>query len=244
MESNHVPLIAQDGDKQQYNEQAYGQALADSDHEVRLGFIKKVYGILASQLTFTALFVYIVMETPSIQGMFKIVPLVIAVLVLYITSICALVCCGMHKKVPLNYILLFIFTACVSFIVAATCMRYNKILVLEAAIMTAAITVALTVYAYTTKTDFTICGSMMFTFGGVLISTIFLMVIFGYTNNLLFCMLGVFLFSFYLVCDTQMIIGGKNKRYQLNEDEYILGAVILYLDIINLFLEILQAMSN
>jgi FtsH-binding integral membrane protein len=62
--------------------------------------------------------------------------------------------------------------------------------------------------------------------------------------NLLFCCLGAFLFSFYLLCDTQMIIGGKHRRFQFQEDDYILGALVLYLDIINLFLEILRLLGD
>jgi hypothetical protein len=53
----------------------------------------------------------------------------------------------------------------------------------------------------------------------------------------LYCSLGVILFGIYLVIDTQMIIGGK--RFSISYDDYVLGALILYIDIIQIFLYIL-----
>jgi FtsH-binding integral membrane protein len=53
---------------------------------------------------------------------------------------------------------------------------------------------------------------------------------------------GVLLFSIYLVIDTQMIMGGKSV--ELRVDEYTLAALLLYIDIIQIFLYILQLLSN
>lgn len=50
----------------------------------------------------------------------------------------------------------------------------------------------------------------------------------------------------YLVVDTQMIIGGSNK-VQISPEEYVMAAITLYVDIINIFmyiLQILQSVSN
>jgi FtsH-binding integral membrane protein len=49
-------------------------------------------------------------------------------------------------------------------------------------------------------------------------------------------------YSIYLLVDTQMILGGKNKSLSL--DNYVLGAIILYVDIIGLFLKILQILGK
>ncbi|GFH20908.1 uncharacterized protein HaLaN_18115, partial [Haematococcus lacustris] len=54
---------------------------------------------------------------------------------------------------------------------------------------------------------------------------------------------GASLFSLYLIYDIQMLMGG-NHKYKLSPDEYVLGAITLYLDIINLFLHILQVLSE
>ena len=51
----------------------------------------------------------------------------------------------------------------------------------------------------------------------------------------------VFLFSLYIIYDTQLILG--NKSLSISEDDYILAVINLYLDIINLFIHILQLVS-
>lgn len=47
----------------------------------------------------------------------------------------------------------------------------------------------------------------------------------------------------YLVFDTQLILGGKHRRYTVSPEEYVFAALNLYLDIVNLFLLLLQLIS-
>lgn len=105
-------------------------------------------------------------------------------------------------------------------------------------------TLGITVYAMTTKTDFTIYGPILFIVGFVFGMAGILFSMFGFHPGLGWSILGVFIFSFYLLFDTQMIMGGDKKRYQFDEDSYILAAVSLYLDIINIFLYILQILDE
>ncbi len=49
-------------------------------------------------------------------------------------------------------------------------------------------------------------------------------------------------YSIYLIIDTQLIIGGRNQELSL--DNYILGAAMLYIDIIQLFLQILRLLGD
>jgi FtsH-binding integral membrane protein len=49
----------------------YGSNVAQSHVTVRLGFIRKVYGILAAQLSFTTLICFIMMMSPSLSGFVK-----------------------------------------------------------------------------------------------------------------------------------------------------------------------------
>lgn len=44
----------------------------------------------------------------------------------------------------------------------------------------------------------------------------------------------------YLVFDTQLILGGKHRKYQVSPEEYVFAALNLYLDIVSLFLLLLQ----
>lgn len=52
----------------------------------------------------------------------------------------------------------------------------------------------------------------------------------------------VTLFGIYLIFDTQLIVG--NHRISFGVDEYILAALMIYLDLLNIFLEILSILSN
>lgn len=54
----------------------------------------------------------------------------------------------------------------------------------------------------------------------------------------------IVLLSVYIVWDTQMIVGGKHKKYQLSLDDYVIAAMILYSDIITIFLYILQLFGD
>lgn len=46
----------------------------------------------------------------------------------------------------------------------------------------------------------------------------------------------------YLIIDTQMIMGGTHRQ-QISSEEYIFAALTLYLDIVNIFLYLLQLLS-
>ena len=56
-------------------------------------------------------------------------------------------------------------------------------------------------------------------------------------NNILTCIyaaLFAIIYSIYIVVDTQLIMGRENIK--LSMDNYVLGSIILYFDIIGLFL--------
>ena len=50
------------------------------------------------------------------------------------------------------------------------------------------------------------------------------------------------IYCVYLIIDTQVIMGGGKR--QLSLDNYVMGSAILYMDIINLFLKILQILGD
>ena len=86
--------------------------------------------------------------------------MVIVACIVSIVVECMLLCCKKNARtVPINYIRLFIFTACWTWIMTWTCAQYDKLTVLTAALYTAVITIVLSLYACFTKADFTkLCG--------------------------------------------------------------------------------------
>lgn len=105
--------------------------------------------------------------------------------------------------------------------------------------ITAAVCLGLTLFAFQTKWDFTVMG-------GVLFVAVIILMVFGIVAifvqvkvlQLVYASLGAFIFSIYLIYDTQMMMGGKHK-YSISPEEYIFAALNLYLDIVQIFMYIL-----
>lgn len=114
---------------------------------------------------------------------------------------------------------------------------------LIAAILTATIVVALTLYACTTDTDFTFCGGFLFMAAiGFVVASILNIFIKSHFLKIALSFLGALLFGIYLIFDTQIIMGKFGSS--LSIDDYIMGAMMLYIDIIQLFIQILKILSE
>ena len=211
----------------------------------RLGFVQKVYGLLTCQLLFTVLMCIISMTSKSfLNFQVEYYGLFIFFLVLNLVIMIALFCFpNTAKNVPYNYILLGLFTFSESWIVSAMCGLTDPKIVFMAAVMTLGITVALTLYAITTKTDFTIYGGLMYILGmALLLFGIFAMFTDNRIVNIIICIVSIIILGIYLIYDTQLIIG--NRKHSLDIDDYIIGALMLYVDIITLFLELMDLLRN
>ena len=157
--------------------------------------------------------------------------------------------CGrsIARKVPINFILLAIFTFAESYMVSYISSYYaadNSDTVIMAGAGTVLITFACTLYACTTKTDFTMMGGMIWCLSMSLMMLALFSWIFAFNNFMYNAItaLCIFLFGIFLIYDTQLIVGkGKHK---LSLDDYIVGAMIIYLDIITIFLYLLQLLSR
>ena len=213
----------------------------------RVGFIRKVYGILSAQLLLTVLMCVLAMSSTSYFSFMVsgagLTLLIISCITAFIVSI-ALVCFrSIGRTVPTNYILLTIFTMCEGYAVSYSCAMTSPRIVFMAATMTLMITISLTIYAMTTKNDFTYCGGMLFICGMVMfVVAIFLL----FTNNpvahIIYSAFGVILYGIYLIYDTQLIMG--NKQHELTLDDYVLGALFIYMDVILIFLYILDILNR
>ena len=210
--------------------------------EMRLGFIRKVYGILSCQLLITFFFCSLTIFEPVREFYLGSPALTWIIFILSICLIIPLICCyDVARKTPTNYILLFLWTACESYLVALCCCFYSFKIVIAAAAMTSAVVIALTVYACSTKTDFTATGGFLFV-GLTLLMLLGIFSIFLPFLHTLYLVLGVGLFSMYLIYDTQMVLGKFGVSYEM--DDYIIAALSIYIDIIQLFLYILELLGD
>ena len=212
--------------------------------DLRLGFIRKVYGILCLQLSFTLFFCILAMSSTAIaEFLQQSMGLLIFASVLSIVILIALLCCkDFARQVPANYILLSLFTISEAYMVATTCSLYDPMTVIIAACMTLGVTLVLTAYAYTTQHDFKVSSAI----GMVLLSSLILFAVFsgffglGGAFEVVWSTLGVITYGIYLVIDTQIIADEKG----LSVDDYIVGALMLYVDIIGMFLYLLRLLEK
>lgn len=225
--------------------------LADADNEDRLGYVRKVYGILAAQLTVTFGFTACVQTIDSLRANILFNSTWAAIFMLsWITALIVqigLLCCIKNaRRTPTNYILLSIFTICWTIMIGCITADVDQATVLTATLMTAVITITLSTYAMFTKSDFTtMCGPFV-CFGLLIILLVSIamsllsMLVFTFADVWIpfAAGFGVLVYGLFLLIDTQLVVGGG--RYELSIDDYVVGALILYIDIIMIFLYLLR----
>ena len=114
-----------------------------------------------------------------------------------IVTIIMLTCCeNFRRKTPHNYVALMVFTLAESFLVGVISSIYNYKIVLTAVLITAAICIALTIFAFQTKIDFTVYNGLLFVL--LLILMLFGIIAMFWRDSivqLIYASLGALLFS-------------------------------------------------
>jgi protein lifeguard len=202
--------------------------------------------ILATQLTITAAAVGYSALSPGFLAFAKAhMYLYVLAFVVSLITLYSLVCYPeLARSVPTNYILLFLFTIAESYLVANMTMLFTPKSVLLAALLTAAIVLALTIYAFKTDTDFTYAGGSLFVVSALMVVSLFAMFIQSKILDMIIAFVSACLFGMYLIYDTQLIIGGEGKAAAYEIDDYVLAAMNVYIDIIQLFIEILRLIGD
>jgi len=206
---------------------------------VKAGFIRKVYGILSIQLLFTvASAAFFMFHEPTRLWVIGSPGTLMTASLLPFGFLGALHC--YKDRHPLNMALLGGFTMCLSYTVGVVCAAYYEnhmgAIVLQALILTATVFLSLTSYVIVTKKDFSFLGAGLFAGLIILIVWGFLNAFFdfGLGSRMVFSLLGALLFCGYILYDTSLVV------HYFGPDDYIPAAVTLYLDLINLFLYLLE----
>lgn len=222
-------------------EQLYPGA-TPTENMLRMGFIRKVYGILSTQMIVTTIVAGFVCLTPGVQATIVASPgLHMLSAFLPIATLIPLMC--YKNSHPLNLGLLAIFTLAMAFSVGIITSFFSGVVVFQALLITAVVTTSLTIYTFVgvkKGQDFGYLGPMCFVgimtmMVGGLIFAFFPM---GDSGRFIWALLGAGLFSTYIVYDTNELI----LRHSV--DEYVSASVSLYLDIINLFIRLLQILQH
>lgn len=215
------------------------------DISVRHTFIRKVYLILASQLIVTAAIVAIFTFVEPVGAFVRKNPAIywVSYAVYFVTHIVLVCCQGPRRRFPWNLILLSIFTLALSFMTGNIASYYSTRAVFLALAITVLVTVAVTVFCFQTKVDFTKCSGFFCVLGIVVFVTGIITAIvlsFKYVPwlHMLYAAIGAIAFTLFLAYHTQLLIG--NRKLSISPEEYVFAALSLYVDIVQIFIFLLQ----
>jgi len=209
------------------------------DHaEERVGFMQKLYGIVTLQL-FITFIMALLASYVEIIGRFFNHPAVfivgfIGMIVFLLFTFCA------KNRVPLNYITLFGFTLCMSTMVSGIAAFMRAEDVFRAILLTLIISISLTIATFAMGERM-----MMWVLFVIVIAvsffyfTLFFFIFTGSDVAYSICVSIVgLIYGCYLILDTFII-----KSFA-DVDDYIIAAVMIYIDIIRIFIFVLSMLGR
>ncbi|XP_075909792.1 protein lifeguard 4 [Petromyzon marinus] len=219
------------------NDFCYGTNVASAHVSIRMGFLRKVYAILSAQILLTVAVAALMDWSDVVEDFVQKNSWVMLIsCVLSMGLLLALF--AKRRDHPTNLILLFAFTLVEAFTLGVVVTFYDHAVVFQACVLTAAAFVGLTAYTLQTKRDFSRMGTGLFAGLWILIIAGFLGLFLRYPLvELALAGGGALLFCGFVVWDTQRLL------HRLSPEDYVEGAVSLYLDLINLFLYILRLLE-
>ena len=212
---------------------------------LREGFIAKVFGILAYQIVLLFLVVLLAFVSDSFRKV-----LLTSKSLYFLTLIISLSCLiipinypKLFVQVPTNYIILTIFTLSYSWWIAFYTVHFTPESVLLAIFLTFVTVACISLYALYTKNDYTFLGGFLFTSLTLLIICGLFLIFFPIRFLfMIYLYFGLIIFCAYLLYDVQLLVGNGARKF--GEDEYILAAINIYLDIIGIFIRILELVGK
>lgn len=240
---NPVPI-----NQTNYNDLNQESCFNDFENNVkRRSFINKTFIFFLFSLlsTFSSCFLFkqenfynYLIKTEIGQAIF-----IFSMIDFFITTI-SIICNPNLLKGKYKYIWYILFVYSLSFFVGFTT-HNTKTKIIESAILITGSTVSvLIIYSCFTTIDFTRYIDVLF--------MIFMLIIFTGIVNIFFLNSIVYIFitgvsslifMFFIIIDIQMIVGGKHIKYNFSSDDYLMSSIIIYLDVINLFLYMIQCLN-
>eukprot|EP00069_Balaena_mysticetus_P010687 bmy_06817T0 len=197
----------------------YGSCVASANVHIRMAFLRKVYSILSLQVLLTTVTSTFFLYFDSVRTFVHESPALILVCALGSLGLILALTLNRHKH-PLNLYLLFGFT------------------LLEALTVAFVVFLGLTVCTLQSKRDFSKFGAGLFATLWILcLSGILKLFFYSETVELVLAAIGALLFCGFIIYDTHSLM------HRLSPEEYVLAAISLYLDIINLFLHLLRVLE-
>lgn len=215
----------------------------DSTNKNKNIFIKNTFAVLLIQLSiaFTGCALTINNKPLVIEFINQYTGVIFVPIVIMPFSLIFLMCCSKNKTI--KYIMFSIFTLSSTGVLAFVTIRYDTYIILQAITSTCIITGGVSIYAY-------ICAKRGITFDeyepylfmlviALIMTGIFQLFIMSTILNTIIGFLGTIVFSGYLLYDVNQLYSNEDKY----TDDPIISAINIYLDIINIFIYIIQCME-
>lgn len=217
----------------------YGVSVASSSLKIRNAFILRVYSALLLQLLGTVAVAGGIYTNDSAKFYVQ-----THAYCFWVPMLLSLVSMGglfvYNQQHPLNLYLLGAFTLCESLAIGTVVTYYSSSVILLSLVICTFLVLGLTLFALQTKYDFMSMAGYLY-YGLLVFVLIGLAAIFFPFSSKIHAVYsgaGVLLFSGLLLLDTQIILR------RLSPEDWVLGVVSLYLDILNIFLNILNLLAR
>ncbi len=211
--------------------------VAQANPFVRAAFIRQVYGLLFGSLVLTVFSGFFCTQETMLPLIVDMYPMLIIGEI-----VCMLILSFTRRTTGINLFIFAIFAALLGAVLGPRLLMLSRSapgLPMTAAAITLGVFGFLTLYVFISRKDFSFMGGVLFVgLIGLLISGIMLAFFPVSGLSVLYSLCGVMIFSGYVLYDTSMIMN------RLQPGQAIVGAIELYLDLVNLFLFILRLLSG
>ncbi|KAM9459463.1 protein lifeguard 1 isoform 1-T1 [Salvelinus alpinus] len=215
------------------------------DKTIRKAFIRKVFSVVTLQLlvTFSIVCVFTFSSVVRAAVQSNIWIYLSSYILFAVVAISLSYSNSFSRSHPWNLVGLSVVTLTLSYLVGTVASFHDTTAVVIAMGATVAISFTIIIFSAQTRVDFTICNGILLVLAVDLLMFSFFCCFF-YSNvlQIVYGSLGALLFSLFLAIDCQLVIG--RQKYALDPEEYVFAALILYLDIINIFLYLLIIMGG
>lgn len=218
----------------------YSVDVASCEISIRHMYIRKVYALLTMQIMCTVVVGFFMRYNSSVTNfVFNNVWLLFVSLAgMFGFMIATFV---KARSYPINLVLLAGFTLCEAYTVGMCTALVESDVLVHALLLTCIIFIGLTLFAFQTRYDFTSWQSYMGFALWSLVGWGFVMMFFPGSSSTMqkaYSGIGAVIFGIYIIIDTQHIL----KTAHL--DDEVMSALKLYLDVVNLFMHILNLTAS
>lgn len=205
-------------------------------------FIAKTFATVAMQLLIIFIVCIGCYHSPKIMNMSPEgqSALVWASFAICLVSMIVMICCVSSKNLCIAFPFFIVSTICLGFMTAMAVIQYEASIVIQAIIITAIATFACCGYVLLTKVNLHSLHGILFFMLMLSVISGFVFIIFPPSDliQIVYAIIGIIIFVGYLLVDTSDII------HNYEEHEWMIAAMNVTLDIINLMLKILALLDK